>query len=276
MNARKTIGRVFRDLLLRIIRALDIKIFNEFLQFRVLRKNYRQLIESFSTDYLSISNLNLPENAMRFELLAHVIGTTPAEAFEIIVSLHKVRDIDGDVCEFGVAQGRTSAIIANELMSGDKNLYLFDTFEGLPPPSHEDELKDDIFNLGSIEAYTGQMACPETMVRKQLEKIEFPNHRIHIIKGRFDAEFAQSARMPLSVSFAYIDFDFYQPIRDALDFLHGSMPEGGIIIVDDYDFFSTGAKKAVDQFTREKGETAYSFRVAPESYGKYAVIQKIS
>ena len=84
--------------------------------------------------------------------------------------------MDGDVCEFCVAQGETSALIANEI-SGclEKILHLFDSFEGLPKPSDKDKLKDDIFALGNIDKYAGTMKCPEAMVLSRLAAISFPS-----------------------------------------------------------------------------------------------------
>ena len=66
--------------------------------------------------------------------------------------------LDGDVCEYGVAQGATSTLIAKTI-NGMKDLFLFDSFEGLPKPSKEDGLKDDIFNLGDMSRYEGTMKC---------------------------------------------------------------------------------------------------------------------
>jgi hypothetical protein len=37
-----------------------------------------------------------------------------------------------------------------------------------------------------------------------------------------------------------VDFDFYEPIKGALEFLDTRMPAGGRIIVGDYGFFSGG------------------------------------
>ena len=53
--------------------------------------------------------------------------------------------------------------------------------------------------------------------------------------------------------FAYVDFDFYEPILTALRFLRPRMPAGGTVVVDDYGFFSAGAKTAVDEFIAEAG-----------------------
>ena len=84
-------------------------------------------------------------NTMRAKLLARLLGTPPSEAYFIVQGLAKTRLVDGDVCEFGVAQGETSALIANEIADSNKILHLFDSFEGLPRPSEKDQLRDDIF-----------------------------------------------------------------------------------------------------------------------------------
>jgi len=60
--------------------------------------------------------------------------------------------------------------------------------------------------------------------------------------------------LPTKIAFAYIDLDFYDPIKDALYFVDSRMPIGGHIVVDDYGWFSEGAQVAVDEFmTTTKG-----------------------
>jgi hypothetical protein len=49
-----------------------------------------------------------------------------------------------------------------------------DSFEGLPKPTQEDELQDNIFRLGSMEADAGTMSNPETLVRARLKAVGFP------------------------------------------------------------------------------------------------------
>ncbi len=115
----------------------------------------------------------------------------------------------GDVCEFGVAQGETSALIANEILHSSKMLHLFDSFEGLPKPTDKDRLKDDIFSLGKMEAYTGKMSCSEDMVLARLRAIDFPQDRFCIHKG-FVEKILMShnkSHLPNRISFAYVDLD---------------------------------------------------------------------
>jgi O-methyltransferase len=229
---------------------------------RVLFSNFADLAHAYE-ERLHQLGILFPPNKMRSILLARLIGTPPSEAYFIVEAVERCKNIRGDVCEFGVAQGETSALIANEITGGNKTIHLFDSFQGLPTPTEKDQLKDDIFSLGTMGAYAGKMACAEKMVRARLEAISFPLNRVRIHRGFIDQVLRNDSTLPTHVNFAYVDFDFYDPIRQALDFLHRTTSAGSIIIVDDYNFFSTGVKHAVDEFLSEKNlkELTYEKRV---------------
>lgn len=217
----------------------------------------------------------IPKNEKRISILKDSLGTPPSEAYFIVNSLAKTEMIDGDVCEFGVAQGITSQLIANELLELEtKKLHLFDSFEGLPKPTENDTLKDDIFNLGSIEAYAGKMSLPEELVLSRLEMLGFPKERYIIHKGFIEKLIISKEQFPSNVSFAYIDFDFYEPIKIILEFLHNVTKKGAIIMVDDYDFFSTGVKVAVDKFILEN-ESKYDLFIPDKTFGCFAILTKL-
>jgi O-methyltransferase len=220
-----------------------------------------------------LPNLPLTDNKIKLYLLSKLLGTSPCEGLFIIDSIRKTFLIEGDICEFGVAQGATSALIANEIKDTNKNLWLFDSFKGLPKPTENDLLKDDIFNLGNINAYEGKMACEVSQVKQRLEEIDFPYKRVKIVSG-FIEETIKYKNLPSSVSFAYIDFDFYEPIKLALNFLDTVLAKNGIMIIDDYDFFSTGVKTAVDEFImKEKGK--YQLDIPENGLGHFAIIKKL-
>lgn len=242
---------------------------------RVNFDNFVNLARSFEFRLNETDNC-IEWNDTRPILLARLLGTPPSEAYYIVQALSKTKDISGDVCEFGVAQGETSALIANEIIHGDKNFHLFDSFEGLPSPTEKDQLKDDIFQLGSMDAYTGTMSSPEKMVRDRLQSISFPKERTVIHKGFLDQVLKGDSNLPKKVSFAYMDFDFYEPIKDGLEFLHQTTSIGSMIVVDDYDYFSTGAKTAVDEFLEEKNSKAiiYECLIPDKQYGYFAVITR--
>jgi O-methyltransferase len=215
----------------------------------------------------------ISSNEMRLKLMSELSGTEIGEAIYLLNYLSKSFKIEGDVCEFGVAQGATSALMANEIKGTDKNIWLFDSFEGLPKPSEKDVLKDDIFNLGSIGAYKGAMSCGEDMVKKRLEDIKFSLSRTKIVPG-FIEETVNNSNLPSKVCFAYVDFDFYEPIVIALNFLDKVLRKNGFIMVDDYDFFSTGSKTAVDEFMAVNKEK-YNFLLPIKSAGHFCIMEKI-
>jgi len=239
-------------------------------------ENFMNLAMAYEQCLNDKENLILP-NEIRPKLLARLKGTPPSEAYFIVQALSKCKNVLGDVCEFGVAQGETSALIANEIaLSNNKQLHLFDSFEGLPKPSDKDQLKDDIFSLGCMEAYTGKMTCPEYMVQNRLNAISFPSERYIIHKGFIEQLIHEDKTLPNKVCFAYVDFDFYEPTKIVLDFLHSVTHAGSIIIVDDYDFFSTGVKTAVDEFIQAKMliGIVYEFLVPDTKYGHFSILTR--
>lgn len=236
---------------------------------------YKKLINEMRGLYQETKFPNLKQfQDKNIELIAKLDGTQPSEAIYIINFLQESICLNGDVCEFGVAQGLTSALLAYQIIATDKKLWLFDSFEGLPKPTEKDSLKDDIFNLGSMDSYEGTMAHKDLSVKRKLSDISFPMSRVNIVKG-FIEETIKFKNLPDKVCFAFVDFDFYEPILIALNFLDTVLSTGGYVIVDDYDFFSTGAKLAVDDFLANQ-QGKYQFILPPQSVGFFCVIKKIN
>lgn len=206
--------------------------------------------------------------------MMQLLGTQPSEALHLIWHLNHVLHLEGEICEFGVAQGSTSALIANEILETGKVLWLFDSFEGLPKPSVRDILIDDIFNLGSIDRYQGAMACGQDQVIDRLKSITFPLGRVKVVPG-FIEQTVKCGDLPEKVCFAYVDFDFYEPIKIALELLDPRLPIGGVVIVDDYGFFSEGAQAAVDEFVDAR-KPRYTKEPSPQWASKFCVLRKLS
>jgi O-methyltransferase len=267
---KKIIKRILSVFGLKLVRSKNMLVRFE---------NFAHLASAYEQRLNEAYNIVILADDTRIKLLAQAQGTKPAEAYFIVQALVQCKDINGDVCEFGVAQGANSALIANEIShSGNKLLHLFDSFEGLPKPSQKDRLKDDIFSLGSMEAYTGTMSCPESMLQSRLKAISFPPERYFIHKGFIEQLIHTDKNLPKEVSFAYLDFDLYEPTKLTLEFLHRITPNGAFIIVDDYDFFSTGVKTAVDEWLEEKNfnKMIYDCSVPDTRYGHFIVLRKRS
>jgi predicted O-methyltransferase YrrM len=243
------------------------------LQSEVLLKNLENILQGYESQFIKIrGGQPLPLDKLRHKIMMRLLGTPPTEAFYLLDALNRTRAIPGDVCEFGVAQGETSSLIANEIRNGRKKLFLYDSFQGLPKPSEMDQLKDDIFNLGSIGAYAGTMSCSEEMVIERLMAVGFESSRTVIHKGFVEPDFESLGHLPDKISCAYVDFDFYQPILIVLEALHTRLSQGAIVVVDDYDFFSTGAKTAVDEFVLRHPE--YGLEIPGKELGCFCVLSK--
>lgn len=269
-SVKKIINKVFGGLGLVLVQKENYR--SLLIESKKKDKLYGELLQEYAKVFKEFVLTDLELNDQDFKLLSRLIGTQKSEGIYLSHLLKTCLLIAGDVCEFGVAQGATSSLIANTIQPTEKKIWLFDSFEGLPKPTEKDKLKDDIFNLGSMDAYQGLMACKEDLVLAKLAEIGFPRERAVLVKG-FIEDTIKQPNLPKQVSFAYVDFDFYEPIKVALIFLDEVLSSGGIIIVDDYDFFSTGAKTAVEEFLIGR-EDKYVLELPIDLAGHFCILRK--
>ena len=219
---------------------------------------------------------------LREEKLTHL----PAD--KLIMIDHLVtevveKNIPGDMVECGTWRGASALVIANAAFSSEKNLHLFDTFEGMPPPSKED-FKGDIPFPGALKGEGGTFGKGDLsdtsvqMVRGLFDQIGIDLERVTINKtwigepSKFAASWRNGRRclarvlgplllpppdliskFPQRIAFLHIDVDFYEPYRWLLYHLYRRIPHGGTLVFDDYGYW-IGAKRAVDEFVKVSGE----------------------
>ncbi len=63
-----------------------------------------------------------------------------------------------------------------------------------------------------------------------------------------------------------------------LEFLDHNSPSGAVFVVDDYDFFSAGAKTAVDEFVTLKNSKSnhYLLEIPDKKFGCFAILKKVA
>ncbi|MEU5547964.1 TylF/MycF/NovP-related O-methyltransferase [Streptomyces sioyaensis] len=204
----------------------------------------------------------------RLSLLPQLIGTEIGEAMFLLNWLQMAQDSGlGDIVEMGVAQGATSALLANEITDSDRHLWLYDSFQGLSRPTVEDKLIDDFEHRGSMERYQSAMSFPERLVQQRLASVGFSDTRTHIIAGFIGPEVKE---LPESVAFGYLDFDLYEPILTGLRLLGPKTRPGSVLMVDDYGYFSSGPEQAVKEFISE--DTRFDLVVGPRSAGSFCAL----
>lgn len=158
----------------------------------------------------------------------------PSEIFLVYSLALAQRKLQGDYSEVGVYRGSSAKMICEA--KGDKSLYLFDTFEGLP----EVEKVDVLFskNLFSVDIDS---------VRRRLAKYK----NVYIFKGLFPetALVIENKRF----AFVHLDVDIYSSTKNCLGFFYDRMVKGGVILSHDYSQ-AKGVKEAFDEFFENKIE----------------------
>ncbi|NBX98104.1 hypothetical protein EBQ81_04555 [bacterium] len=134
------------------------------------------------------------------------------------------QNIEGDIVEFGCYVGESSKYLRMMLdyYRSDKNLYVYDSFEGLPPLSKYEQ------NTGWRE---GTLKTSEDILLSN-----FYNNGLRppiITKGWFKD--IHSYSIPDKICFAFLDGDFYDSIYDSLNQIYGRMSRGSSIIFHDYE-----------------------------------------
>jgi O-methyltransferase len=164
------------------------------------------------------------------------------------------KNIEGDIAEFGCYVGESSKYLRKALVEtkSTKELYVYDSFEGLPP-------------LSSWEENTGWRAgtlntTEEVLIKNFRENgLKPPN----ITKGWFKD--VPDYRLPEKVSFAFLDGDFYDSIYDSLNKIYDRVSDGGYICFHDYERNDLpGVKAAIDDFFAKRGESFHILKVCDQ------------
>jgi Macrocin-O-methyltransferase (TylF) len=152
--------------------------------------------------------------------------------------------LPGDLVECGCARGGSAALMALSLRQlGDgRNLWLFDTFEGLPAPTPDDP------DYEIADLFTGSCLGPVDEVSEFFQE-QGVAHGVEFVKGLFQDTIPRS---PIEqIALLHIDGDWYESVKVCLDGLYDRVVAGGIIQFDDYGYWK-GARKAVDEFMAKR------------------------
>ena len=179
---------------------------------------------------------------------------------------HLVRHrIPGAFVECGVWRGGSMMAVALALLArGDstRELYLYDTFEGMSAPTDADR-------SASGESAQAQLTrtrrgegvwCEAGIddVRANLESTGYPRERIHFVQGK--VEDTIPATLPQRIALLRLDTDWYESTRHELAHLYPRVSRHGVLIVDDYGHWQ-GAQKAVDEYFAASAEPVFLHRV---------------
>ena len=146
--------------------------------------------------------------------------------------------VPGALVECGVFKGGGAAVIASSA-APSREVYLFDSFEGLPPPSAEDG------RIAQARYIEGWCAGTEDEVRAIFSALGLLGPRVHLVKGWFQETFPTASVGPIAL--LHVDADWYDSVRLCLERFWDEVSPGGYVVFDDYARWE-GCTRAVDEF----------------------------
>jgi len=179
--------------------------------------------------------------------------------------------IEGDVVECGVWKGGNSMVMALALLNCDsrhRNIYLYDTFEGMVEPGEKDVDFKGQHSRGVWQKHQSSEVnewcySPLEEVKQNMASTSYPGELMHFIKGK--VEDTIPATLPNKIAVLRLDTDWYESTAHELEHLFPRLSERGVLLIDDYGHWK-GQKEAVDAYFADKyipllSRTDYSGRM---------------
>jgi len=161
----------------------------------------------------------------------------------------------------GLRQAVAHALLARGV--SDRDLHLYDTFEGMSEPTEHDKRHDgqsaaDMLAASDKTAGVWAYASLED-VQATMAEAPYPAERIHYYKGKVEETIPGDA-IPEQISILRLDTDWYESTRHELAHLYPLLSRHGILVVDDYGHWQ-GARQAVDEYFAARSEPVFLHRV---------------
>jgi O-methyltransferase len=180
--------------------------------------------------------------------------TSPERVLALADSIRYVvaNSILGAFVECGVWRGGSSMVAAETLSDlGDyRDLYLFDTYEGMVAPTDRDKMFDGrradavLATSDRISSWVWAVASLED-VKQNLASTGYPESMVSYVVGDVLETIPREA--PEQIAVLRLDTDWYESTRHELEHLYPRLSEGGVLIIDDYGHWQ-GCRQAVDEF----------------------------
>ena len=157
--------------------------------------------------------------------------------------------VPGDILETGVWRGGCCIFMKAILAAyGDttRNVWLADSFEGLPKPNAEqypEDRDDKLWMRGGV------LGVPVEAVQENFRRYGLLDERVKFLKGWFRDTLPTAPVRQLSI--LRLDGDMYESTIQVLDAVYSKVSPGGYVIIDDYHL--RGCKAAVDDFRGNHG-----------------------
>lgn len=190
--------------------------------------------------------------------------TSYARIVSLIMGIEYLLDQEmaGAITECGVWRGGSMMAVARTLLQRgvtNRDLFLYDTFEGMPAPSpHDGQALSQFRRLQAANLADRWCRAELDEVWRNMRSTGYPGERIHCIKGKVEETIPDHA--PTMISLLRLDTDWYESTRHTMEHLYPRLTVGGLLILDDYGHWD-GCKRAVDEFFATRSISLFLSRV---------------
>jgi O-methyltransferase len=157
-------------------------------------------------------------------------------------------EVPGDLIEAGAWRGGVGILMRGVLKAygvRDRQVWVADSFRGLPPPDPDRYPADHGGEGHEFEP----LAVGVDEVRENFRRYGLLDKQVQFVEGWFHDTLPALRENAWSV--VRIDADMYGSTMDALVNLYGGLSPGGFLIVDDYAL--PPCREAVEDFRRDRG-----------------------
>ena len=183
----------------------------------------------------------------------------------------EANNIEGDVVECGVWKGGNSMVMAMTLIncnSEHRDIYLYDTFEGMVEPGEKDidfkgQHSKGVWKKHQSSDVNEWCYSPLEEVQQNMASTGYPDDKVHFIKGK--VEDTIPGNIPDKIAVLRLDTDWYESTVHELEHLFPRLADRGVLLIDDYGHWK-GQQEAVDAYFEDKfkpllSRTDYSGRM---------------
>ena len=163
------------------------------------------------------------------------------------------QEIPGAFVECGAWRGGAAFLMAEVLrQSGkDRKVWLFDSFEGIPPPQEIDgPAAREWAENKKGQWYFDNLRAPIDGVRRTASELGLGDYT-ELVAGWFDKTLPANRERIGPIAILRIDADWHASVKCCLDTLYDQVVDGGFIIFDDY-YTWEGCSTAVHEFLGER------------------------
>lgn len=233
---------------------------------KIKKKIKKKIFTKFFSEFKGVQKTNYTDfSKEELEIIEKVkpyTMTSPERIVSLIRAVNYIEqnNIEGSIVECGVWKGGSIMAALLTLKEKNRNIFLYDTFEGMSEPTKSDLTLNGSSALDIYKDIQGNW-CYSSLeeVKSNILNTTYPQEYLNFIKGKVE-QTIPSQGIPDKIALLRLDTDWYESTKHEMKYLFPKLVKGGIIIIDDYGHW-TGCRKAIDEYISNNNIKLFLTRV---------------